>query len=134
MSVLTLLSLPDTFAIAQLSAGAATPEWAMRGPFFSITRTMDELSVVCRNEDVPAEITAERGWRCLQVVGKLEFAMIGILASLLIPLGEAGVSVLAISAFDTDYVLVREWDFALAVGALQQAGHYVVSDRPADPT
>jgi len=130
---LTILSLPDAFAIAQLPAGAAIPEWATRGPFLSITRTTDELSIVCRDEDVPAQVRAERGWRCLRVAGKLDFTVVGILASVIDPLAEAGVPVFVLSTFETDYMLIKERDFQRAVGALQAAGYLVASDPSADP-
>jgi hypothetical protein len=70
-------------------------------------------------------VKAEKDWRCLQVVGPLDFALTGILASLLIPLAEAGVSMFAISTFDTDYLLIKETTLEVAITALRNAGHYV---------
>jgi hypothetical protein len=71
----------------------------------------------------------ERGWRCLEVEGPLEFTQVGILASLTQPLAEAGVSIFALSTYDTDYLLVKEAQFESAIAALQAVGHCVSSDR-----
>ena len=120
---LNLTELPDFFAICRLDSHGAVPAWATEGHFFSITRTVEELSVVCLESQVPEGIHCERGWRSLRVVGTLDFSVIGVLASLVQPLAEAGVSVFAISTFDTDYLLVKQLDLAKACEALQQAGH-----------
>jgi len=133
MTALTLLSLQDTLAIAQLPSDSAIPDWARRGRFFSITRTADELSIVCRDEDVPDEEKVERGWRCLRLAGKLDFAIVGVLASVIDPLAEVGIPVFVVSSFDTDYSLVKQSDFTRAVAALQGAGHRFVSGPPSDP-
>jgi hypothetical protein len=122
---LTLVLLPGAFAVCGLDPNEAVPSWATRGTFVSVTRTPNELSVVCREEDVPEGVRCERGWRCLQVPGPLDFSLVGVLASLLTPLAEAGVSVFALSTFDTDYLLVREADLERAERALRTAGHEV---------
>jgi len=99
---------------------------------FSITRSTDELSIVCRDEDVQAAAKVERGWRCLRVAGKLDFAIVGVLASVIDPLAEAGVPVFVVCSFDTDYLLIMERDFQRALGALRAAGHRVAADPPTD--
>ena len=112
---LNLTLLPDRFAICRLEPDAPFPQWAMQSAFCSLTRTPDELSLVVPHECVPEGIRSERDWRAIQVQGPLDFALTGILASLCAPLAEAGVSVFALSTFDTDYILVREtqWESAL---------------------
>jgi hypothetical protein len=89
----------------------------------SITRSPDELSIVCLEGRVPQTVSCERGWRCLEVVGPFTFETIGVLASLASPLASAGVPILCISTYDTDYLLVRERDLPRAVEALRAAGH-----------
>jgi hypothetical protein len=101
------------------------PDWALSSAFLSITRTSDELSVVCLQEAVPPEVRCEKGWRCLRVEGPLDFSEIGVLASLTSVLAAAGVSLFAISTFDTDYLLVGETDLERAVTALRGVGHRV---------
>lgn len=118
---LTLSLLPETLAVARLPAGAALPGWVdWSDPFVTVSRTRDELSVVCPEARVPAEAQAERGWRGFKVEGPLDFALTGILARLAAPLAEAGISIFAISTFDTDYLLVRAHDLAAATAVLQR--------------
>jgi hypothetical protein len=117
--------LRGEFAIARLSAADRVPEWAQSADFVSITRTSDELSIVCESSRVPHGVRAERGWRVLKIEGPLEFSMVGVLASIAGPLAGAGISIFAISTFDTDYVLVGAEKLAAAITALQAAGHQV---------
>jgi hypothetical protein len=127
MSGLTLSLLPETLAVARLPAGAALPGWIdWSDPFVTVSRTRDELSVVCPEARLPpgfetADAQAERGWRGFKVEGPLDFALTGILARLAAPLAEAGISIFAISTFDTDYLLVRSRDLAAATTVLRQA-------------
>jgi uncharacterized protein len=103
--------VPGSYAVCRLRPNAATPAWANRAEGFrSITRTADELSIVCSADAVPEGTTGERGWACLRVRGKLDFDQTGIAAALTAPLAEAEVPVLMIATHDTDYVLVREAD------------------------
>ncbi len=90
-----------------------------------MTRTADELSLVLPDEERHPDWKAEPGWRALRVDGTLDFALTGILSSLAAPLAAAGVSLFAISTYDTDYVLVRENDLEKAAAALAAEGHTV---------
>jgi hypothetical protein len=119
----TLLVLDGTFAVCRLGGEAPIPPWATAGHFFSVTRTADELSIVCAQDAVPEGIVCERGWRCLRVAATMPFSVVGVLASLAAPLAEAGISVFAVSTFDTDYLLVREKDLERALDALRRMGH-----------
>ncbi len=129
MAAMTLGSLDGLFAVCRLSADAPLPAWAAAGSFVSITRTLDELSIVCRGEHVPDGVRCEPGWRCLRVAGPLDFTLAGVLASLLAPLADAGIPVFVVSTFDTDYLLVKEDRLDAAVDVLQSAGHSVVDRR-----
>lgn len=122
---LTLTTLPGEFCVCKLPADAAIPAWATQGAFFTITRTKQELSIVCSQSGPPAGVPCEGGWRCLQVAGPLDFALVGVVASLATPLADAGVSVFIVSTFDTDYLLVKGKDLDRALAALRQAGHTV---------
>jgi putative acetyltransferase len=122
---LTLRVLDGDFAICRLGGDASIPTWATTDPFFSISRTADELSIVCRQDAVPNGIECERAWRCLRVAGTMAFSVVGVLASLTAPLAEARISVFAVSTFDTDYLLVKENVWERAVGVLLQCGHVV---------
>jgi len=103
------------------------PTWAPRSGFCSITRTDDELSLICAQEAVPADVRAERDRRLLGVDGPLDFGLVGVLAKLSTALANAGISIVAVSTFDTDYVLVREQDVQPALAALAAAGYVVTS-------
>jgi len=123
---MTLELLRGEFAIARLNASGAIPTWAA-GEFVSITRTVDELSIVCEASRVPGGVQAESGWRALRVAGKLDFSLTGVLASIADPLASARVSIFAISTFDTDYVLLRGAQLVAGIEALQGAGHEVAT-------
>ena len=123
-----LTTLPDRFSICKLDPRAGIPAWATPGPFFSVTRTPDELSIVCLEENVPTTgIRVERGWRCLKVRGPLHFGLTGILASIAGPLAAAKISIFSLSTFDTDYLLVKAENLSQAMDALRVAGHAVVN-------
>lgn len=123
---LTLTVLPDTFAVCRLDAGSAVPAWATSGSFFSITRTAEELSVVCKQAVVPDGVRCERDWRCVQLAGPIPFSTVGVLASLVQPLAQACVSVFAVSTFNTDYLLVKAADLERAIDAWRRCGHTVL--------
>ncbi len=122
---LTLHTLDGTFAVCRLKPQSPIPLWAMASVFFSITRTADELSIVCPQESVPEGVPCERGWSCLRVAGTIPFSVIGVLSSLTSPLANAGISVFAISTFDTDYLLIKVKDWARAVDVLRRQGHTI---------
>jgi len=124
---LRLSLLPELFAVCQLNPGTAIPDWAVKSPFFSITRTADELSIVCQQGTLPVDVKAERDWRCLQVEGPLDFALTGILAMLTTPLAEANICIFAIATFDTDYLLIKETAIESAIKTLRAAGHTINS-------
>ena len=122
---LTLAHVPGCFAIVRLDPGAPIPAWATISDFFSITGTTDELSIVCPQQSVPEGVNCERGWRCLRVAGTIPFSVVGVLASLTTPLAEAGISVFAVSTFDTDYLLVKGADVERTVDVLRRRGHTI---------
>jgi hypothetical protein len=127
VSRLTLTLFTDLLAVCRLDPDAPVPPWASAGPFTSITRTPAELSIVCLDDRVPEGMRCERGWRYLAVQGPLTFALTGILASLTGALALAGVSVFALSTFDTDYLLVKESDAERTVELLSREGHRVLT-------
>jgi hypothetical protein len=135
---LELVVMPGLYAVVRLGPRAKAPG-RLTG-FHSITRTDKELSIVCRQDvaffevagtgsagPAPAAVQrrSEKGFRCLEVSGPLPFEATGVLASLALPLARARIPILAISTFDTDYVLVREERLSAAVRALERAGHSV---------
>lgn len=125
-TTLRLAILPETLAICRLEPHATIPTWTTASTFFSVTQTEDELSIVCPERNVPAGIRCERGWRALKVAGPLDFSLVGILAAIAAPLAEAGISIFALSTYDTDYVLVKEEGLERAVDVLSNSGHHIL--------
>ncbi len=125
----SLTLLPDRLAIIRLDPDAHMPPgWAHGKNLLALIRTPQEITVVCDDSAVPLAGRSERGMRALKVQGPLEFTLIGVLASLSIPLAAAGVSIFALSTFDTDYILVKAYQLDSAIQALQQAGHTVIAE------
>jgi uncharacterized protein len=117
--------LPERFAIARLAVGAPLPSWAAQGPFFSITRTADELSVVTLAGNIPQGVQNQAGFRVLRVHGPFALSEIGVVSALAAPLADAKISLFVISTFDTDYLLVSPEQLQAAVATLEKAGHKV---------
>jgi hypothetical protein len=123
---LTLSVLEGRFAIARLTPEDEFPGWAFEGPFASVTTTADEVSIVCADASVPSGVLHEGGWRCLGVVGQLDFSLAGVIDSLAAPLAAAGVPIFLLSTHDSDYLLVKDDRLERAREALTEAGHTVV--------
>ena len=123
MIPLTLKLHSPRYAVVRLDPKAAIPPWAFQGEFFSLTVTPEEMSLIAEETLLPADLPAERNWRILQVVGPLDFALIGILSSLSTTLANRKISIFAVSTYDTDYVLVKDKDIDKAVIALKTAGY-----------
>jgi hypothetical protein len=126
---LSLLVLGETLAICSLKRDSPLPDWATSSDFFSITRTYDELSIVCPQDKVPAGVDINKNWRCLKVQGPLGFSITGILASLSMPLASEGVSIFVFSSYDTDHIMVKQYELEKAVEVLQKAGHTVQDQK-----
>jgi hypothetical protein len=124
--------LEERLAVCRLAHDAPIPTWALEQKFFCVTRTRDELSIVCPEKACPAGQmpdgpAVEPGWIALQLEGPFPFSMTGVLASFVQPLAAAQLPLFAISTFDTDYVLIRQQDLERALTALAAAGHKKVA-------
>jgi len=127
MKNLTLSTLKHRFAICQLNPDAGVPDWAIRGAFFSISRTPEELSIVCQEDDVPLKVTSKREWRGIKIEGPFDFNEVGILDAITSPLAHAEISLLTMSTFDTDYVFIQDSQFEEALFILAESGHQIKS-------
>ena len=126
MSPMLLTVIDARVAVCRVEAGSVVPAWVDRaGDFVSITRTSQELSIVCAMDAVPPGVPMEGPWRAFRVQGPLVMTLIGVVAALANPLADAGISIFAISTYDTDYVLVHEPDLDAAINVLIAAGHTV---------
>jgi hypothetical protein len=115
--------VPGPYAIVRLAADTLVPKWASKGQFTSMTRTADELSIVCPTENLPTDVSSPHRWLCLKLEGPFAFSQTGILLSFIEPLSTIGIPIFAISTFDTDYVLVQEEFAGATFDALHRAGH-----------
>lgn len=115
--------LKEELAICSLDKDEKLPSWAMEGRFFSLTKTPSELSLVCPQDNIPSEVRYDGEWRALKVEGTLDFSLTGVLASLAGALARVGLSIFALSTYDTDYLLVKDHDLDLAIQALEREGH-----------
>jgi hypothetical protein len=120
-------------AMAQLGAHDAVPRWALddghETPFWSVSRTADELSVICAYEAVPGTVTAVGPFAAFSIDGPLDHSLIGVLAGLTAPLADAGISILAQSTFDTDWILVPVAQAGPAIEVWEAAGHVVDAEE-----
>jgi uncharacterized protein len=112
---------PGNWAILRLAPDDPVPAWTASAVFCSVTRTRDELSIVCPESAVPESVRREGGWAILKLDGPFPFTAAGILASIAVPLARAGIAIVAIGTWDTDYILVKRADLARALEALENA-------------
>jgi len=118
--------LPGLYAIVRLAPDAPVPDWATKRDFTSITRTHDELSIVCPADNLPPDVPSPHRWICLTLEGPFPFSQTGVLLSFIAPLSNNGIPIFAISTYDTDYVLIQEEFARAAVTELQASGHAFV--------
>jgi hypothetical protein len=123
-----LVLSPQAIAVVQLPVGAPHPEWAVGTPLVSITRTEVETSVVCPTSCLPDDVPGpvEGPFVAVHVDEDLEFSQVGVLVSLLRPLADAGIPVLTVSTFQTDWVMVPAAKTSAALSVWRAAGHTVI--------
>jgi hypothetical protein len=119
--------LKDVYAIVRLAPDAPLPSWATNAEFISITRTPDELSIVCPAANLPAGVPTPHRWTCLKLEGPFPFSQTGVLLSFIEPLSSNQIPILAISTYDTDYVLMQQEFEEMALHHLRKAGHQILS-------
>lgn len=123
---LTLLVLAGRYGICRLAPDEPLPAWGLQGEFFSLTRTAEELSFVCNEAQIPETVLCARGWRLFKIDAVMDFSLVGIVAGISAALAGANVGIFVLSTYNTDYILVRQPDFAVAAAALQAAGYTVL--------
>ena len=115
--------LSETLTIHKLSLDASIPEGILKSNYYSVSKTENELSVICSEVIEVQNLQNSKGCTCIKVKGPLDFNLTGILASISDILRKTNISIFAISTFDTDYILVRTHDFSSATTKLRQAGY-----------
>lgn len=119
--------LSGAFSVCKLNPTEQIPAWLSKSSFSSITKTVDELSIVCEQGLVPTDVEAERDWVGLRIVGTIAFSQTGVISSITSPLAEAKISVFAISTFNTDYLFIKKENQEEAIITLKSNG-LVVSE------
>jgi hypothetical protein len=119
--------MPGLDAIVRLAPDAPVPDWATKGDFTSITRTAEELAIVCPAGNLPPDVHSPHRWICLKLEGPFPFSQTGVLLSFIEPLSKNDIPIFAISTFDTDYVLIQQEFAARVLELLQEVGHELVS-------
>jgi hypothetical protein len=122
-SKLVLSVLEETFSIHRLAPDASLPEAVSECDFYSLSKTTDELSLVCPEHIAVKSEKSNPDWKCLKVAGPLDFELTGILAGITEVLAKEKLSVFAISTFDTDYILIKKQGLTAAISALQRVGY-----------
>ncbi|TCO70687.1 ACT domain-containing protein [Marinisporobacter balticus] len=125
--ILTMKLLKEKYGVCRLDKFDSIPPWAKDSDFFSITKTSDELSIVCAQPDIPDDIKCEKDWRILKIQGPLDFSLIGILASISTILAQKGISIFAVSTYDTDYILIKDRDIYNAIEAFVDEKYEVIN-------
>ncbi len=120
---LTLHRLPGDYAVAKLSDW---PDWLPSEGFVSVTRTAQEVSVVCETSAVPDGVLVEFGWALLEFQGPFPFALTGILDSVTGPLARGRIGIFALSTYDTDYLMVKGDDLDRSVAVMRSVGHTIL--------
>ena len=120
---LLLSVLEETFSIYRLAPDASLPEAVSECDFYSLSKTTEELSLVCPEHLAVKSDKSSPDWKCLKVAGPLDFKLTGILAGITEVLAKEKLSVFAISTFDTDYILIKKQDLTHAISALERTGY-----------
>lgn len=115
---LTMKLLKEKYSVCRFDKNNTIPTWAANGDFFSITKTEDELSIVCLKDNVPNGVKCETDWKILKVEGPLDFSLVGILSSISSLMAREKISIFALSTYDTDYILIKENDIDAAINTL----------------
>ena len=125
--ILTMKLLKEKYGICRLDKAELIPQWTTVSDFFSVTKTSDELSIVCNENNIPSGIKCEKNWRVLKIEGPLDFSLIGIIASISSILEQKSISIFAVSTYDTDYILVKDKDIDNAIDALINENYEVIN-------
>ncbi len=119
--------LEGDYSIYRLKANSSIPNWVYDSDFYSATRTQDELSIVCKNVDIPSNINikTDKHWRILKINGPLDLSLVGIIANISNLFKENNIPIFTVSTFDTDHILVKNQDLNKTITVINNAGHKI---------
>lgn len=122
MNDLTFELIPGTYSLCRMEPHEGVPSWVYLSAFFSVTKSKEELSIVCEEYLVPDDVTVEESWRLLRIVGTLDLTLTGITAKFSAPLAEADINICVIATYDTDYLMVKSDKILKTLEVLSKAG------------
>ena len=128
LQIFKFRQLPGLYAVVRRPPNTPVPVWAATGDFTSISRTAEELSIVCPSDNIPKEFSASPRWICLKLEGPFPFSQTGVLLSFIEPLSNNAVPIFAVSTYDTDYVLIPQDHATRALDLLNEAGHELIKE------
>ena len=121
--------LQKKYSILRFQPDSVLPDWIYLSEFYSITKTLDELSVVAAQPNlVPENIPDSKDWRVLKIIGPLDFSLIGVIAEISNILKDASVPIFTISTYNTDYILVKQKDLDVTIKALRDKNYNIMID------
>ncbi|MEF9933979.1 MAG: ACT domain-containing protein [Clostridium sp.] len=127
---LTINLLKDQYSICKINPNKEIPPWSVKGDFYSISRSEEELSIVCAQSLIPTnnidEIICDKNWSLLKIEGILDFSLVGILSKISTILATNKISIFAISTYNTDYILVKSSQIDTAIGCLENSGYKII--------
>lgn len=126
MDTLTFITIPGMYAICRFDARDNIPDWIFQSNFYNISKSEDELSIICEAQLVPEATKADRDWKLMRLEGTLDLSLTGITARFSTPLAKHNVNLCVIATYDTDYIMVKSEKLIRAQAALRQAGFAVV--------
>lgn len=115
--------LKGIYSVCKLNNCAEIPDWIDKNNYYSITKTEDELSIICIQDNIPTEIQCEKDWEILKIDSVLDFSMVGVISEISSLLSGNNISIFVVSTFNTDYILVKKADFNKAVKILEENGN-----------
>jgi len=129
--ILDFILLKGEYSIYRFKRDSPIPEWIYDSDFYSVTRTTDELSIICKPVDLIMgnDIKIDNHWRILKIDGVLDLSLIGIIATVSTILKDNKIPIFTISTFDTDYILLKDLDLNKTVAALRHAGHKLLTEN-----
>ena len=122
---MNLQILNDKYAICKFNVNSDLPDWVKDSDFYSVTKTNDELSVVCKQSGSLDNCEISEDWQILKVAGPLDLSLIGIIAEISGTLRDNKIPIFTVSTFETDYILVKSKDLTRAVNSLKASGHKI---------
>jgi hypothetical protein len=127
---LTLIVLKDKYAIKKLHTNSDIPDWVNDSDFYSVTKTRDELSIVCKQQDpIKNVLNINKDWKILKLRGPLDFSSIGIIAAISGILKKNKIPIFTISTYETDYILVKNDDLNKTAASLKAKGYQIIYEK-----